>query len=59
MSKWTPTPVDKDYIKWLDERALKRESGENGKGDDIRPYSKRKYDEGWDRIFGKGKRADN
>ncbi len=50
MSKWTPTPVDKDYVRWLDKKAYARDTPQNGKGDDQRPFNKRKFDDGYNSI---------
>lgn len=49
-SPWKPTPVDKDYVAWLDKKALSREENQNGKGDDVRPYGKQAFDRGYENI---------
>lgn len=48
--KWEPTPVDKDYVAWLDRKEMEKENGTVGKGDDIRPYGKRAFDKNYDKI---------
>lgn len=47
-------PVDKDYVKWLDAKALARESSQTGKGDDQRPFRKSKFDKGYSKINWQG-----
>ena len=49
MSSWKSTPVDKDYVAWLDNKEMSRHN-QNGKGDDMRPFNKRKFDKGFTSI---------
>jgi hypothetical protein len=51
-------PVDKDYVAWLDRKAMARETPQSGKGDDQRPFTKSKFDEGYSKIDWQGKKIE-